>query len=82
VNVPAEVEHRLRSVPADRVAEEGMQLCAETIRQLIDIDGVAGVHIMAFGFEHGVPEILQRAGFSPRPSQTGAVVMDGGIGAH
>ncbi|PXY37080.1 5,10-methylenetetrahydrofolate reductase [Prauserella coralliicola] len=66
VNVPADVDRRLRAVPPDRVAEEGLRLCAETIRQLAEIPGVAGVHVMAFGFESGVPEILERAGFGPR----------------
>ena len=66
VNIPSEVEHRLRSVPSDRVGEEGMRLCAETIQQLQELPGVAGVHVMAFGFEHGVPEILERAGLARR----------------
>ena len=70
VNVPLDVEQRLRGVPPDQVGEEGMRLCAETIQQLTEIPGVAGVHVMAFGFERGVPEILERAGFSPRPTQT------------
>ncbi|WP_218024891.1 methylenetetrahydrofolate reductase [Nocardia pseudovaccinii] len=66
VVVPADVDHRLRGVPADRVADEGIQLCAETIARLAEIPGVAGVHVMAFGFERGVPEILERAGFGRR----------------
>jgi methylenetetrahydrofolate reductase (NADPH) len=69
VNVPSEVERRLRGVPADRVGEEGMRLCAETIQQLTETPGVAGVHVMAFGFEHGVPEILERAGLAPRRNE-------------
>ncbi|MFD2419801.1 methylenetetrahydrofolate reductase [Amycolatopsis pigmentata] len=64
VHVPAEIERRLRGVPADRVGDEGIRLCAETIQQLAEIPGVAGVHVMAFGFERGVAEILQRAGFT------------------
>jgi methylenetetrahydrofolate reductase (NADPH) len=64
VYVPAEIERRLRGVPADRVGDEGIRLCAETIQQLAEIPGVAGVHVMAFGFERGVAEILQRAGFT------------------
>lgn len=68
VNIPSEVEFRLRGVPSDRVAEEGMRLCAETIQQFTEIPGVAGVHVMAFGFEHGVPEILERAGLIRRKS--------------
>ncbi|MCV7336074.1 methylenetetrahydrofolate reductase [Mycobacterium senegalense] len=66
VSVPGEVERRLRGVPADRVGDEGMRLCAETIQQVAQIPGVAGVHVMAFGFERGVAEIVQRAGLDHR----------------
>jgi methylenetetrahydrofolate reductase (NADPH) len=66
VNVPLKVEQRLRSVPSDQIAGEGMRLCAETIQQLTEIPGVAGVHVKAFGFEHDVPELLERACQSPR----------------
>jgi methylenetetrahydrofolate reductase (NADPH) len=69
VNIPSAVEHRLRGVPSDRVGDEGMRLCAETIQQLQEIPGVAGVHVMAFGFEHGVPEILERAGLTRRANE-------------
>ena len=77
VNVPDEIEHRLRGVPSDRVGEEGMRLCAETIQQLREMPGVAGVHIMAFGFEHGVPEILERAGLGPRPDENVLSAVEG-----
>jgi methylenetetrahydrofolate reductase (NADPH) len=62
VHVPDEVGRRLRGVPADRVAAEGVALCVETIQTLREIPGVAGVHVMAFGYERGIPEILGRAG--------------------
>ncbi len=62
IHVPDEVHRRLRGVPADRVAEEGTRLCVETVQQLRETPGVAGVHVMAFGHERGVPEILERAG--------------------
>ena len=65
VHVPEEVGRRLRGVPGDRVAAEGITLCVETIRQLREIPGVSGVHVMAFGHERAVPEILERAGFAP-----------------
>ena len=35
-----------------------------------EIPGVSGVHVMAPGFEHGIPEILARAGLA-RPSARG-----------
>lgn len=77
VNVPDEVEHRLRGVPEDRVGEEGIRLCAETIQRLAEVPGVAGVHVMAFGFERGVPEILERAGLGRRESETVLSVAKG-----
>lgn len=65
VHVPDGVARRLRGVPADRFAEEGVRLCVETIQRLAEVPGVAGVHLMAFGFEHGLPDILGRAGVGP-----------------
>ncbi|MCE0768458.1 methylenetetrahydrofolate reductase [Pseudonocardia kujensis] len=73
VAVPEDVVRRLRGVPADRVAEEGVRLCVETVQELRATAGVAGVHLMAFGFEHGIPEILERAGISPHRSAPAAV---------
>ena len=65
VQVPAELSRRLRGVPEDRVAEEAMTACAETISELRQIPGVAGVHVMAVGNEHRIPAILERAGVEP-----------------
>jgi len=67
LNIPDEVGRRLRGVPADRVADEGMALCAEIIQQLLPLPGVSGVHVMAPAFERGIPEILERAGLAQRP---------------
>ncbi len=66
VHVPESVGRRLRGVPPDRVAAEGIALCVETIAALREIPGVAGVHVMAFGYERGVPEIVERAGLERR----------------
>jgi methylenetetrahydrofolate reductase (NADPH) len=66
IHVPDHVVRRLHGVLPDRVAEEGIKLCAETIQQVAEIPGVCGVHVMAFGFERGVPDILERAGIGPR----------------
>ncbi len=60
--VPDDVVRRLRGVPDDRVAEEGLKLCSEIIAQCKEIPGVAGVHVMAFSWEDAIPEILERAG--------------------
>ncbi|WP_219469102.1 methylenetetrahydrofolate reductase [Nonomuraea rhizosphaerae] len=66
VHIPDEVVRRLRGVPGDRVADEGIELCVETVQRLATIPGVAGVHLMALGYERGVPDILRRAGVGPQ----------------
>lgn len=65
IHVPDHLERRMRGVPSDRVAAEGIRVCVETIEALREVPGVAGVHLMAFGYERGVPDILAAAGFSP-----------------
>jgi methylenetetrahydrofolate reductase (NADPH) len=72
VQVPDAVARRLRGVPADRVAEEGISICAEAISELRQIPGLAGVHVMAVGNEHRIPLILQRAGLGPPQDQRAA----------
>jgi methylenetetrahydrofolate reductase (NADH) len=64
--VPDAIVERLRGVPADRVQDEGITLCAEIIQQVKEISGVAGVHVMAFSWEDAIPEILERAGLPAR----------------
>jgi methylenetetrahydrofolate reductase (NADPH) len=66
VHVPDEVARRLSGVPADRVADEGLRICAEITRQVLQIPGVSGIHVMAPGFEQGIPEILDHAGIRRR----------------
>jgi methylenetetrahydrofolate reductase (NADPH) len=70
--VPDAVVRRLRGVPDDRVAAEGLQVCSESIAQLKAIPGVAGVHVMAFNWEDSIPEILERAGVARRAVSVGS----------
>jgi methylenetetrahydrofolate reductase (NADPH) len=53
---------------AENQAEEGIKICVEQIRRFREIEGVAGVHIMAIEWEKKVPEIVERAGLLPRPA--------------
>lgn len=62
VHVPDAVYRRLRAVPAERVAAEGARLAAETVRQLREIEGVAGVHLFVAGNERVIPGIVGEAG--------------------
>ncbi len=54
--------------------EEGINICVDIIKQVKEIKGVAGVHVMAIEWESAVPEILKRAGLLPRPSIYGEAV--------
>jgi methylenetetrahydrofolate reductase (NADPH) len=80
IHVPDAMVRRLRGVPAARVADEGMQICVEIIQRLTEISGVAGAHVMAFGYERGIPEILERAGIGPRPEHAAAQEGSGRAG--
>ncbi|MEN8200259.1 MAG: acetyl-CoA decarbonylase/synthase complex subunit delta [Thermodesulfobacteriota bacterium] len=50
--------------------DEGIQICADIINQVKEIEGVAGIHCMAIEWESAVPEILKRADLLPRPGIT------------
>ncbi len=65
IQVPAAILKRLEQ--AEDGAEEGIKICLEQIQELQQIEGVAGIHLMAIEWEKRVPEILERAGLLPRP---------------
>ncbi|MEJ2300375.1 MAG: methylenetetrahydrofolate reductase [Anaerolineales bacterium] len=47
--------------------DEGIKICIELIQQLRQVEGVAGVHIMAIEWEEAVKPIVEGAGLHPRP---------------
>jgi 5,10-methylenetetrahydrofolate reductase len=47
--------------------DEGIKICIELIQQLRQVEGVAGVHIMAIEWEEAVKPIVEGAGLYPRP---------------
>lgn len=63
--IPDELIRRMES--ASDPEEEGVQIAVETIEALREIEGVHGVHIMAFMWEKIVPEIVQRANLREEP---------------
>jgi methylenetetrahydrofolate reductase (NADPH) len=67
MDVPEEVVKRMSGVPKERQAEEGINICVETIQRLKEVEGVRGFHIMAIEWEEKVPEIVERGGLYPRP---------------
>jgi len=46
---------------------EGITLAAELVRELLGVEGVAGVHIMSVDWTKSIPLVVERAGLLPRP---------------
>jgi len=65
MRVPEEFLKRMEA--AEDPKEEGVNICAELIGQIRDIEGVAGVHIMPVMWESIMPTLVERAGLLPRP---------------
>src|SRR3989338_2969734 len=76
MDVPDEVVERMeaagkgiedKKAKAAAAKDEGIRICIELIQQMREIEGVAGVHIMAIEWEEAVPVIMEKAGLLPRP---------------
>jgi methylenetetrahydrofolate reductase (NADPH) len=59
VHIPDHIIKRLQG--AENPREEGVTICVEMINELKEIEGVAGIHIMAYRQEHRVAEIVERS---------------------
>lgn len=68
MDVPEELLKRMKDTPKEKQAEEGITIAVETIKQLQEMPGVAGVHLMAIEWEEKVGEMAEKAGLLPRPS--------------
>ncbi len=67
MDVPDSILKRLKGAGKGKVAEEGIKIALEQIEEFKEMEGVAGVHLMAIEWEHRVPEIAERADMLPRP---------------
>ncbi len=67
MDVPDDVVKRMAGVPKEKQAEEGINICVESVQRLKEVEGVRGFHIMAIEWEEKVPEIVERGGLHPRP---------------
>jgi methylenetetrahydrofolate reductase (NADPH) len=67
MDVPEELIERLKGAGKGKQAEEGIKFAIEQIEEFKEMEGVAGVHLMAIEWEHRVPEIAERAKVLPRP---------------
>ena len=69
VFIPELIMARMRKTPGNKQREEGRKICVEIIQQVMGIEGVVGVHLMAYKQEDIVGEILDEAGLLPRPGK-------------
>ena len=78
VHIPDSVISRLKGASNQR--EEGLQICVDLISELAEIDGVHGVHIMAFRQEQYVGEIVTRSNVldGRQPWHPGSVGVEAG----
>ena len=68
IRIPALVMKRIAGAGRGKSARrEGIRMCAETIQELREIEGVHGVHIMAVEWEEAIEPIVEQAGLLPRP---------------
>ncbi|MGE4283968.1 MAG: methylenetetrahydrofolate reductase [Clostridia bacterium] len=65
IHVPDALIERMKG--ASNKEEEGIAIALELIKDIREIEGVSGIHIMAVGWESIVPTIIEKAGLLPRP---------------
>ena len=69
MDVPQEIVDRIAAKEKGAAQQaEGKALAVEMIKELAEVEGVAGVHLMAVEWEPAVPEIVEAAGLLPRPA--------------
>jgi methylenetetrahydrofolate reductase (NADPH) len=67
MDIPQSLIDRMSRTPKAAQPAEGIDICVEIVEQIRQIEGVAGVHVMAIQWPEAVPEIVKRAGLWPRP---------------
>jgi methylenetetrahydrofolate reductase (NADPH) len=68
----SEMTKEEKSERAEAWKNEGIQICIDLIKEIMKIEGVAGVHIMAIEWEEAVKPIVEGAGLYPRPLLNGS----------
>jgi methylenetetrahydrofolate reductase (NADPH) len=66
VYIPEFVIQRMSKTPLSKQSDEGMKICIELIQQIREIEGIAGIHVMAYRQEDRVTELILKSGLLPR----------------
>jgi methylenetetrahydrofolate reductase (NADPH) len=56
-----------RMARAEDAEREGVRIAGELTQQLLEIEGVRGIHIMSVGWTRAIPLVVEAAGLLPRP---------------
>jgi methylenetetrahydrofolate reductase (NADPH) len=75
IDVPDPVIERMEGMPSERQPDVGVQIAVEIVEEVRDLEGVAGVHLMAIRNEQGIHRVLEQAGLLPRPEAVGSVAV-------
>jgi methylenetetrahydrofolate reductase (NADPH) len=67
ITMPESYIDRLKGVPKEKQADEGIRMAAEQIQEFKEMKGLSGVHLMLVEWEHMVPRIAAECGLLPRP---------------
>lgn len=67
MDIPDDVIKRIADEPKEKQAAKGIEMCVEQIQEIKEIEGIAGVHVMAIEWEEKLEKIIGDAGLLPRP---------------
>ena len=67
IDIPDSFIKRIADEPKEKQAAKGIEMCIEQIHELKEMEGIAGVHVMAIEWEEKLNEIIGGAGLLPRP---------------
>ncbi len=67
IEIPEEIIKRIADEPKEKQAAKGIEICIEQIQEVREMEGIAGVHVMAIEWEEKLNEIIGGAGLLPRP---------------
>jgi methylenetetrahydrofolate reductase (NADPH) len=56
-----------RMARAEDAEREGVRIAGELTQQLLEIEGVRGIHILSVGWTRAIPLVVEAAGLLPRP---------------
>ncbi len=67
MDVPDWVLKRMEGLSKEDQQKAGLDVCLEVSRQVMEIEGVRGLHVMAVNWPAAVPQIVKELGLYPRP---------------